>query len=643
MNVQFGRWNFEGQPLTRDSLDRLDAMLTPYGPDRANTYSEPGIHILHRAFHTTSESHCETQPRVTLSGDVLTWDGSLDNRLELVQTLGSGLSNQSPDVDIVAAAHERWGLDCLGKLIGDWALSIWSPKHHTLILAKDFAGVRPLYYSTDERQITWSSLLEPIVLLAGRSFSVNEEYIAGWLSFFPGADLTPYVGIRSVPPSCYVRFRKGQAIVTRHWQFDPQKTIRHSTDFEYEEHFRAVFGAAVRRRLRADAPIVAELSGGMDSSSIVCIADEILSQDAGHVPLHTVSYHNEREPNWNEMPYFTKVEQRRGVTGCHIDLSFARNLRPGYQNGRFAATPNAALNVTASRQQFSKYLVSLGARVVLSGIGGDEVMGGVPTPVPTLADLLVRARFRTLARQLRIWAVSSRKPWIHLLGDTLRCFLPRWLVFPAHQKKSIPWLSAPYSKRHRAALQGYRSRLHVLGGLPSFQEHLNAFEMLRRQLACSHPPCKPPYEKRFPYLDRDLLEFLYAIPRDQLLRPGQRRSLMRRALVGIVPHEILNRRRKAFVTRTPVLALSDECPDLLELTQNLVTSRAGIVEQQVFAGALQKARQGLEINVGYMIRTLALEDWLQHLTNWSCIVLPITANSFQKAERFPTSAREVEI
>jgi asparagine synthase (glutamine-hydrolysing) len=170
--------------------------------------------------------------------------------------------------------------------------------------------------------------------------------------------------------------------------------------------------------------------------------------------------------------------------------------------------------------------------------------------------------------------------------------------------------------------------------------------MLRRQLACSHPPSKPAYERRFPYLDRDLLEFLYAIPRDQLVRPTQRRSLMRRALIGIVPHEILNRRRKAFVTRTPVLALRDEWPDVLELTKNLLTSRAGIVEQQDFANALQKARQGLEINVGYMVRTLALEDWLQHMKNWSCLELPITANAncrLQEAECFPTCGSEVKL
>src|SRR6266404_5311707 len=216
MSVQFGKWNFEGQSPTPDYIERVSATLAPYGPDSSESYSKSSMKILYRAFHTTKESHRETQPHVSSSGAVITWDGRLDNRAELIDELGPSvirsttrdlLSSPPTDVDIVAASFERWVDKCLGKLIGDWALSIWNPRDRSLLLAKDPVGSRHLYYSFDDKQVTWCTILDPLVLFAGRTFEICEEYIAGWFSYFPAAHLTPYIGIHAVPPSSSVLLR----------------------------------------------------------------------------------------------------------------------------------------------------------------------------------------------------------------------------------------------------------------------------------------------------------------------------------------------------------------------------------------------------------------------------------------------------
>src|SRR5439155_15852820 len=149
-----------------------------------------------------------------------------------------------------------------------------------------------------------------------------------------------------------------------------------------------------------------------------------------------------------------------------------------------------------------------------------------------------------------------------------------------------------FVKHHWAALNGYPCRVKLLGPLPSFQENVGTLDGLRRQLACAALPFEPHYEKRYPYLDRSLLEFLFAIPREQLVRPAQRRSLMRRALVGIVPDEILNRKGKAFVARAPMVAISNDWAHLIEMTQNMLSSSLGIVDSERISEALQKARRG---------------------------------------------------
>ncbi len=294
MSVQFGRWNFEGQPPASDYIEKVSATIAPYGPDSNDSYSKGGVKILYRAFHTTNESQREAQPHISPSGAVITWDGRLDNRAELISELRGFLTPGSTDIEIVAAAHEKWGTNCLAKLIGDWALSIWNPTHRSLILAKDPIGTHHLYYSIDTDQITWCTILDPLVRFAGKTFALNEEYIAGWFSMFPAAHLTPYVDIHSVPPSSSVLLRPGKHgtkhIITKYWDFDPGKRICYRTDAEYEEHFRTVFAAAVQRRLRSDSPILAELSGGMDSSSIVCMADTVIARGAAEAPrLDTIS------------------------------------------------------------------------------------------------------------------------------------------------------------------------------------------------------------------------------------------------------------------------------------------------------------------------------------------------------------------
>jgi asparagine synthase (glutamine-hydrolysing) len=626
MTVQFGRWNFEGQQAAPDYLGKVSSTLAPYGPDSNESYAQGGVSILYRAFHTTKESRRESQPHISPSGAVITWVGRLDNRSELIRDLRDGMTANPTDVDTVAAAYEKWGANCIPKLIGDWALSIWNPNDRSLLLAKDFIGTHHLYYLLDKDHVTWSTILDPLVLFAGGSFSICEEYIAGWFSYFPAAHLTPYVGIRAVPPSSSVLLRPGKQIIRKYWDFDPAKKIRYCTDAEYEEHFRSVFATAVQRRLRSDRPIFAELSGGMDSSSIVCVADTLIARGGADTPrLDTISWYDDSydhiEPDWNERPYFTKVENKRGRTGCHIDLSTSKesglqtSFTPPFESDHFSATPTPNCYHSELFKQYAASIRSLGNRVVLSGIGGDDVMGGgVPTPTPEFQDLLARARFVTLARQLKAWAAKMRKPRLPLLWKAARGFVTTSPPSECEPEPPAPWFDSGFVRRNQVALGRYPSRVKLFGPLPSFQDHLGTLELVRNLLADSPLHSELLREVRFPYLDRDLLEFMYAIPRTQIVRVGQRRSLLKRALVGIVPSELLNRRRKPFVPQQRNRGNSIEWFGLAEIGRRLISNSIGIVDPDRFWEALQKARCNKDISAYSLARTLTFESWLRHLT-----------------------------
>jgi asparagine synthase (glutamine-hydrolysing) len=238
-------------------------------------------------------------------------------------------------------------------------------------------------------------------------------------------------------------------------------------------------------------------------------------------------------------------------------------------------------------------------------------MGGVPTPTPELQDLLRSLHLRKLARQLVTWALYKRVPWFHLLLEAADGFFPPQFAQRTTLRQPVPWLALEFARQNRDALRGYEKRVKLFGGCPSSQGNFSTLETIRRQLGCTTPPSDPIVETRYPYLDRNLLQFVFCIPREQLTRPGQRRSLMRRALSNIVPDEILNRRRKGFVTRRLREALNIENEQLNELVSNMRLASFGIVDQAKFVAWLQKAGTGHEFPGVRMARTVCLELWLR--------------------------------
>jgi asparagine synthase (glutamine-hydrolysing) len=655
MSVQFGRWDFEDRPPAPDYIEKVSAALAPYGPDSNESYSKGGINILYRAFHTTKESRREKQPCISPSGAVITWDGRLDNRADLISELRDSLNVDSTDVAIVAGSYEKWGANCMGKLLGDWALSIWNPRERSVLLAKDPIGTKHLYYSLDDKQLTWSTILDPLVLFAGKTFDICEEYIAGWFAIpvFPAAHLTPYVGIHSVPPSSSVLLRPGKHIVSKYWDFDPGKRIRYRTDTEYEEHFRSALATAVQRHLRSDRPVLAELSGGMDSASIVCMADLVIARSAAECPsLDSISWFDDSydhlEPDSNELHWISKVEKKRGRAGFHIntgalqqieakELGSRQSFEADFDNDRFAVTPIPNNRQSGFFNCYKACVQSKGYRVTLSGIGGDEPTGGgVPTPTPELQNLLARLRFVTLSRQLDAWAAKTRKPRLPLLWEAAQGFLSARVDLPKEMRSAF-WLRPDFVRRNHAAFCGYPFRVNLFGSLPSFQEHVDKLEANRRFVAYRRLTSDFPREVRYPYDDREFLEFMYAIPQEQIVRVGQRRSLMKRALMGIVPDELLSRRRKTFVPPEPRKDMATEWPSLIETGQHIIGSSLRIIDPDRFAEALQKARQNEDVPTGSLKRTLTLASWLCHLA-----IHGILANSMLAKKQVYSAAVEAE-
>jgi asparagine synthase (glutamine-hydrolysing) len=617
MSVQAGIWNFHGEPVHGEFLLGVSAALRDYAPDGERTFFDQTISMLYMPFHTTSESRLEHQPHLSGGGCVITWDGRLDNREDLITELSYDRKDDKTDVSLVATAFDQWGEKCFTKFIGDWGLSIWDTNRKQLILARDYIGVKHLFYYWKPGRVIWCNHLAPLAL-CGDKFTLCDEYVAGYLAAWPDGHLTPYREIGSVPPGSFVRIRDGKVTTHTYWTLNTHHRTRYKTDAEYEEHYRNLFTQAVTRRLRTDSPVLADLSGGFDSSSIVCMADDIIARKHSVLPrLDTFSFYDSTEPQDDDLSYLSKVEEKRGKTGFHVDLRSSGGSL-SFEYGRFLACPEywhraeakAALEEICGRH---------GYRVLLSGVGGDDVNGQGLDPRSQMADLILELHPVELAKQLTEWSLLIRtRPWIQLLLQTVLQLMPLFVRTRfTKQANAEPWMNHKFGRKFRICARQLDAIMGAWFIRPIARDAKQNVAALSRQMSCTAPSI---IEKRYPYLDQNLLEFLKTIPVEQLLRPGQRRLLMRRALANILPAQILTRKTKAGPARCYSVALEKHWDKVEGLLASPISSRLGYVDRDALYKALHAMKTGyLPDHFLRLLRALSLELWLREADRRSVI------------------------
>jgi asparagine synthase (glutamine-hydrolysing) len=615
MSAQAGIWNFDGKPIDPVLLDDFSASLKQQGPDDEFCYINRSIALLYRPFYTTALSRTEKQPYHSPGGLIITWDGRLDNRDELLPLLRNDLTSDHSDIAIVAAAFEHWGTGCFQHLVGDWAVSVWNPSEQELFFASDFMAIRHIFYYLKKDRLWWSTALNPLVLHSGDKFDIDDDYISGYFANDPDAHLTPYRGIYQVPPGQFVRVREGRIAVQRFWLFSAKSRIRYKTDAEFEDHFRHIFRQSVRRRLCSDSRVLADLSGGLDSSTIVCMGDEILSREGAETPgLDTISHVDRSEPRGDDWTYLQKIETKRGRAGHHVDIRNSATTPVSLVNPEFSPIPGYLGFLRNASAQRAEIIRNGNYRVTLSGTGGDDFMGGVPDPCAQLADLIMQFSLIKLAKELMAWSIIQRKPWIHILMRSSLELVPRALrQFFIEEAKIAPWIDKGFAKRTRLAVRQFDVEEHFSLLLPSRRSYIAGVLLMSRKMSKGHAPDLLKGEPRYPYLDQNLIEFILSIPASQLLRPGERRSLMRRSLVSVVPSDILARRTKQLFTRGPSVTLDTNWTALESTVESPCSATLGYINRERFLEALKSARNGASVPIVTLLKTISLEFWLRDL------------------------------
>lgn len=568
-------YRLNNAPVEHEEMRRMLDRLEHRGTDDQGHHIENNIGLGHRMRWTTPESLNEKLPLRTVEGSsVITCDARIDNRSELIAELfcSSTRNADITDSSIILRAYEKWGEGCAEKLLGDFVFAIWDGTAKKLFCARDSMGVKHFYYYFRPNAL-FAIASEPKALfcLPDIPRRLNETNIGDILMLnHQDKEITPYQEIKRLPANSAVRVDKDGVKIWEYWRPVGKAKRRFRSHGDYEEEFRAIFTEAVECRLRNIRPAGSLLSGGLDSSSISCVASRFLDQTGGP-PLETFSAVfpsiAKIDSRIDERKFIDSVVQNIRCKANYVEADAVSPFLDMVKLQWHADHPIAAPNVFMDWALF-KAARERDAGVLLSGFDGDSTVS------------YGYEAFRSLARQGRWWrlfrdaaALNKNMPAKHhsfkklvwtdgFVDATPDLVRQAWRIAhgrPRHLPKNaeLPGsmgyhyasidpafalqrdLKNRYfeavSRNHPESVDPAEAHWNALCGgvfafaLESFEKLAAAFEI----------------EPRFPFFDRRLIEFCISLPAEQKVRNGWTRSILRRAMNNILPSDVQWRTDKA--------------------------------------------------------------------------------------------------
>ena len=540
--------------------------------------------------------------------ELLMWHGRLDNRDELVRQLGESAAEALSDGALVVAAYQRWGDAGFGRVVGDWSAVVSDSRRRAIVLATDFSGVRPLYYHHRGQEVLWSRSLEGLLGHVDAN-ALDEQYVAGYLTIggYPGR--TPYADVHAVVPGYAVRVTADGAALSAFWRPPTSEGIRCRDEREYDEQFRALFRDAVASRLQTSAPVAAELSGGLDSSSVVCLAADLIRRgEVAASGLTAISYVHRGS---RDVPFIGKVEEHCDVRSVRLSVD---DIPLFAESDILGALPHGR-----SRLQQSAAVVArrAGATVFLTGQAGDQIMGNWLDDSLQVVRPLRRGRLLEASRDAVAWSRGAGVPAVWILARACRAALP--YVGRATSLYQIEGMTGGGDTSLRASFlqrTGFSGLDAVasnewMAARPWRRPHVRALTMMRELRLLETPETMAGLDYGHPFMHRPLVEFMLGVPAEVVCRPGEPRRLMRRALAAMWPAALRGRRSKGLFSSPYLKAFRPLAAKLLQARRWRVVER-GWIERASLTSRLDRLTRGLECHQHQLRQILLLEYWLRN-------------------------------
>ena len=602
------------------------------GPDDEGQVVLPGVGLAMRRLSIIDVAGGH-QPLQSEDGAIqLVANGEIYNFKSLRKRLmsrGHHFGSQS-DIEVLVHAYEEWGESFLQRVHGMFALALWDSRTQTLLLARDRAGEKPLYYAHTDRALLFASEVKALLVRDDVDRAVDLEALDQFLTYeYVIAPRTMFTSVKKLPPAHYLSCRDGEVVIHRYW--DAAAVDERSWgDEEAADALRETLGRAVASQMMSDVPLGAFLSGGIDSSAIVGLMTG--SPGGSGEPVNTFSM-GFADGSYNELPYAREVATKFGTR--HREGMVEPNIEDLFEKlVVHLDEPFADVSL------FPTYLVSQIARehvtVALSGDGGDELFGGYDAYE---ADVLARRMSRVIPRRavpLLAGLTAMFPPTDKKKGlvNKLQRFVQGVAEMPA-ALEHYRWMTflGPAAKRllYTQALQTALVDSDVYQPVRECLRSAGTDDLLNRQLYADlcvyladdilvkvdRMSMATSLETRAPFLDVHVMELAFSMPGSLKIRGGERKYVLKRAVQDLVPESVLTRKKEGFSIPMKNWLKQDLAPLMEDLLSEGRIARRGWFEPSAVRRRIDAHRAGRENHAHTLFSLMVLERWLQEYVDGS--------------------------
>lgn len=554
--------------LSEELLVSMRDTMIHRGPDGGGVWLSPDrrVGLGHRRLSIIDLSAAADQPMSNENGTVqLVFNGEIYNhaeiRRELEATGNHVWKTDHSDTEMIVHAFEEWGIDCIHRFRGMFAIALWDANAHRLWLARDRIGIKPLYYSIHHGRITFASEIKALLRDPDQVRAVNEEALFDYLSFATvPAPSTLFAGIHKVPPGTYLRIESdGRIHETRYWDvLDRTEPLIGVSEEEICERLVEELRSSVALRTVSDVPVGVFLSGGIDSSTNAALFSEYA---AGRVKTFSVGYDQDYRGCRSELPQARAFAQRIGADHYERVLTEQDFLEFLPRMVQLQDEPIAD-PVCMPVYYVSKLARDNGVVVAQVGEGSDELFWGYQY-WRQVYDLVQWNAYRVpawakragmLGLRLARYGHSPRYEMLRRAADEIPLFWAGFEAFPQQLKMDL------LSPRLR---QRFRNRTSWDSLRPTYERFMQtSWEATPvKWMTYSDLNLRLPelllmrvdkmgmgvsLEARVPFLDHKFVELAMSIPESTITKGKESKHILKRAVRGTIPNDIIDRKKQGF-------------------------------------------------------------------------------------------------
>ena len=600
-------------PVTKQLVSTMNDQMVHRGPDADGVFVEGNIGLGHRRLKIIDLAG-GVQPMFSADRQIVTvFNGEIYNFKELKKQLevkGHQFSTHS-DTEIIISAYLEYGDECVNYFNGMFGIAIYDKSNQKLLIFRDRLGIKPVYYFIDEDRFIFSSEIKPILSVLPGTRDIRLDSLDFYMSvgYVPGSD-TLFEGIKKLPAGHSLCFQNNRYSINKYWDL-PDKPQANISFNDAQEGLESLLQKSVKYRLASDVPLGAFLSGGLDSSIIVGLMDQL-----SDTQIKTFSVGYKDDPKTSELE-FAKIVARHFNTEHHEFILESGNFFDSIDTLLEHTEEPIIESAAVALFQLSK-LAKEHVTVILSGEGADEILAGyplhqimptvekihgmvryLPDPIKSLGSYLVKNNEKL--SKYWDWSKLPYESRYQSISNDITHSL-KTNLYSDPQMFPLSTTSDYYQGLYQRQTNGSDLQKMIYTDIKSWLPDDLLLKADKMTMAAS-------LELRVPFLDHELVEFATSLPDEYRINNKQGKYLLKRFAEGLLPNEIIYRKKRGF----PVPIQSWFKNDLYEQTAEILldpsTLQRGYFNSRYVENILARHRKGKEDHSRRIFSLLNLEMW----------------------------------